>query len=259
MPAFSRGASAPRSAAALIAAALVAAPATASIINFEPDSFGNLPDGSAAVDNMSILDQYEAAFGIRFGLDADKDLTRDAGDAPLLDLVGEDDPGNGFLNDPDGQYDFPRPEHAAELGDYFLRTEGLSGDLASLLIEYTAGGTFEASGQIWDIDGSNPSATEQWLVTAYDASGNPVDSMLSPLGDDNSAAVPTESAPWTWSFDVMPDGPAIEAILIEFVGSKTNNVGLAFDNFAPRVVPTPGSAALAAMGLALVARKRRRD
>ena len=259
MPAFSRGASAPRSAAALIAAALVAAPATASIINFEPDSFGNLPDGSAAVDNGAILDQYEAAFGVRFGLDSDKDLVRDAGTAPVLERVGAADAVNGFRNDPLDAWDVAEPGLEAELGDWFLRTDGLAGDLASLLIEYTAGGTFEASGQIWDIDGSNPSATEQWLVTAYDASGNPVDSMLSPLGDDNSAAVPTESAPWTWSFDVMPDGPAIEAILIEFVGSKTNNVGLAFDNFAPRVVPTPGSAALAAMGLALVARKRRRD
>ena len=248
----------PRIAAAAVSFALVAAAgASASIIDFEPDSFGNLPDGSAAVDNMSILDQYEAAFGIRFGLDADKDLTRDAGDAPLLELVGEDDPGNGFLNDPDGQYDFPRPEHAAELGDYFLRTEGLSGDLASLLIEYTAGGTFEASGQIWDIDGNNNQGTEQWLVTAFDENGDEVDSMLSPLGEQNNSSVPTESAPWTWSFDVFPEGPAIEKILIEFVGTKTQGVGLAFDNFSPRVVPTPGSAALALLGFAAAATRRR--
>lgn len=240
---------------------LIGSAASAQLITFEPDDTGRLPDGTLAADDLDITTQYEAAFGVRFGIDADGDLVADAGKAPKLEQGGSD--GNdGFLNDTTGVNDQARPGFEDRLGDWHLRTsQGLFGNPAdvALLIQYTSGNVDAASGEIWDIDGNDFLGTEQYLVTAYDDTGTELDSILSPLGTTiDDAANEFQAAPWQWAFDFRGTDARIDTIRISFVGSKSTLIGLAFDNFNVSEVPGPGgSVALMVAGTLFAVRRPR--
>lgn len=214
----------------LLGALLTPAIAGAQAIDFE-----TVPGGAPA-DQLAITTQYEASFGVTFGLDNDDDGALDPGLSPFLELVGGADPGTGFANHQVGD-DQADAGFEARLGSYFLRFgTGETGDGDSaLLIVYTQP-VDAASGDLWDIDGSG-SGTERWLIEALDSGGSTIDSVLSPEGVD-FATDPFEGRPWTWSFS---RGTAdIHAIRIDFVGTKTSNVGLAFDRFSPSTAaPSP--------------------
>ena len=99
-------------------------------------------------------------------------------------------------------------------------------------------------------------ATERWRVDVLDASNTILATQFSPIG--NSLA--GDSLPWTFAFTGLPAG--VDKLLIRFVGTKTNPVGLAFNNFSPvEAVPEPGSVVLMGLGaialLAIGARRRR--
>ncbi|NIR95789.1 MAG: hypothetical protein GWO08_19770, partial [Gammaproteobacteria bacterium] len=115
--------------------------------------------------------------------------------------------------------------------NYFLRigTGGLQSAPAPILIIDYSSPVSAASAQIWDIDGTNNNNTEQWTITAHDNIGNIIDTIVSPTGTrDNAASL--DGLPWTWSFSHATND--IYSIQVEFTGGKTNNIGLAFDNFS---------------------------
>ncbi|NES68998.1 MAG: hypothetical protein F6K24_29095, partial [Okeania sp. SIO2D1] len=58
----------------------------ASLINFEPVD-GKFSDGSVAVDNMPITNQF-SSLGVTFGIDRNLDGLPDAGLFPRLEAVG---------------------------------------------------------------------------------------------------------------------------------------------------------------------------
>ena len=211
--------------------------ANAALIDFE-----TVPMGTPS-DQLAITTQYQGTYGVTFSLSN--------ADTPFLEKTGGSDTGDGFYNFQTGTQtpDVETAGFEGQLGEYYLRIgtdELLSAPMPDLLISYT-NPVSAASAQIWDIDGG-PAGTEQWLVTALDSGGSVIDSLLSPLGTAQGAGT-LDGIPWTWSFSHASTD--IYAINLEFIGSKTTNLGLAFDNFSPSTaaVPIPAAAWLFGSGL----------
>ena len=236
-------------------------------------TFDTFPNGDPAADDgvVGLTDAYTAG-GISFtvGFDSDGDNVADA--VGYLEAIGggqgED---NGFLNDvlhssivgghPDGR-DRADDGFKAQLGSFLYRTPDLAHTPASaaFIIQFDAATRpGHVSGEIWDIDGVTSLGFERWLVTTFDASGNVVDSVESPLGVAPTAADSLDGRPWLWS---TAPGTPIDRIEIVSTGTKTNRIGLAFDNITVSAgLPEPASCivfiGLAGFGL-LAHRPRRR-
>ncbi|NEP85282.1 MAG: hypothetical protein F6K39_48675 [Okeania sp. SIO3B3] len=202
----------------------------ASLINFEPVD-GNFPDGSVAVDNMPITDQF-SSLGVTFGIDGNLDGLADAGLFPRLEAVGNSDSGIGFVSTKGGGIDIAAPGFENRLGSFFLRGVGSLTNGESLLISYSSP-TNAASAEIWDIDGRSGGKFEQWEVEALGSDLSVIDSIVSPDGTFVMETAPLEASPWFWSFD-RPQKD-IHAIRMVYTGSASG-VGLAFDNFSPLTV-----------------------
>ncbi|MGD1704720.1 hypothetical protein [Dapis sp. BLCC M229] len=198
----------------------------ASLINFEPLD-GKLPDGSVAIDNMAITNQF-SSLGVTFGIDRNLDGLPDAGLFPRLEAVGYSDPVPAFESIKGGVYDIAAPGFENRLGSFFLRGVGSLTKGESLLISYTSP-TNAASAEIWDIDGHPVIGAEQWEVQALGSDLSVIDSIVSPAG----TTFALDGSPWLWSFD-RPEKD-IYAIRVNYTGD-TRNVGLAFDNFSPLAV-----------------------
>ncbi|MDY6803338.1 MAG: hypothetical protein SXA11_05960 [Cyanobacteriota bacterium] len=221
----------------------------ASLINFEPVD-GKLPDGSVAVDNMPITNQF-SSLGVTFGIDRNLDGLPDAGLFPRLEAVGNSDSVVGFLSTKGGGYDIAAPGFEERLGSFFLRGVGSLADGESLLISYNSP-TKAVSAEIWDIDGHPGGTFEQWEVQALGSDLSVIDSIVSPAGAFPLKTAPLEGSPWFWSFD-RPEQD-IHAIRLVYTGNATD-VGLAFDNFSALAVegsepePTPVPEPTSAIGL----------
>ncbi|MGD1804587.1 hypothetical protein ACP6PL_03980 [Dapis sp. BLCC M126] len=202
----------------------------ASLINFEPVD-GKFPDGSLAVDNMPITNQF-SSLGVTFGIDRNQDGLPDAGLFPRLEAVGSSDSIAGFESTNGGEDDTAAPGFEDRLGNFFLRGVGSLANGESLLISYTSP-TKAASAEIWDIDGRPTGLGEQWEVQALGSDLSVIDSIVSPAGTFPLETSPLEASPWFWSFD-RPEKD-IHAIRLVYTGSATG-VGLAFDNFSPLAV-----------------------
>jgi hypothetical protein len=222
-------------------------------------TFETAPNGSVHVDDALLSSPYNITGGtVRFFYDINGNNNYDSGiDVfPAFEAAGKDAV-NAFASAWDDSADTPRPGYAAELGNYFLRTAG-SGNPASLpppppgpfIAQCITSGTITAfSGELWDIDGGSNGGTEQWRVEVLDGSGKVLATELSPLGVDDSANS-LDSLPWVFSFDNLL--PSAESVRLTFIGTKTNGIGFAFNNFSVTVVPEPSSLvllALACLGL----------
>jgi hypothetical protein len=209
--------------------------------------------GSASADQLAIFSQYQGLFGVTFSLST--------GGTPFLEAVGSADVGNGFVNDNlGGLPDVAASGYTNQLKNFFLRlgtTTLESLPVPRLVITYSAPVT-AASAEIWDIDAQGP-GTEQWLVEAYNGANAVVDSSASPLGTNNGSGS-LDGKPWAWSFNHGMTAD-IHRIELSFTGSKTNGIGLAFDNFSPsspvEAVPEPSALLMLLSGLGAIGARLR--
>ncbi len=120
---------------------------------------------------------------------------------------------------------------------YFL-TDGIglseASTIKALIIEY-ASPSSKTSGQILDIDFTADGTEEIWKLTAFQNSGGtfiPVASQtLCPsatLGGDGG------TAPFAFN-----SSTPFDRIVVEYIGTKQNNIGLGFDNFSICSINTP--------------------
>lgn len=207
-----------------------ALPAHAQVIDFE-----HVPSGPATTDQQTISTEY-SSYGVTFTL-----LDRVTGlpiGFPRIAKAGL--PLTAFEGCSDA--DTPRPGYG--LGSSFL-TDGVSaGVQGDVRIEY-ATAVAEASGVILDIDcrtnGGPP--CEQWTVTAYDAGGGVLQTIVldAPAGAPNPTCLspdagPGDALPVGWT--VSAGSPVIKSIVLRYTGAATG-VGLAFDNFSVASLPGP--------------------
>lgn len=210
--------------------AMFARPAKAQVINFE-----TLPDGSPTTDGQSISTEYLSVFGVSFAV-LDPNTGQPIG-SPVIAKVGP--PGTAFTGCND-EPDTPAPGQG--VGMSFL-VDGLTGSVLDLLVTY-ATPVEQASGVIIDVDcHPAPTACEQWTITARNAAGATLDTVVisapqgpespdcpgidPPQGPGNGRAV-------SWSFNLP--GQQIASIRFHQTGSATSG-GLAFDNFTPATLP----------------------
>jgi hypothetical protein len=231
---------------------LVAAHCRGDLITFESDPYGNTP-----IDDAELSDTYAISGGtVQFFFDTNGDNTFNAGIdiVPRFEDYGDDggtEPTGttGFLNDATGQRDTAAAGFSGQLGNWFLRQSVGGGSVFHpFIVQYDTTETITAmSGEIWDIDGNPVQGTEQWLVEVLNGSGTVIASSLSPLGDSVSGAY--QAKPWNFGFINLSDNAS--RLRISFIGTKTSNIGLAFNNFVPdfSAVPEPGSGLLAFAGL----------
>jgi hypothetical protein len=230
-----------------LALLLAALPARAAVVDLAA-----LPGGP--VDDQGLGDALLAGQGVSL-------RWRARGDAALgeaaLERTGADGV-SGFWSRKARSYDTAM---TGGLGPFFVRAGNdfrATGQGAMLVIDY-ATPMAAASGRIWDIDGYK-GLTEQWRITARDAAGAVVGSVLSPLGDRQTL----DGLPWTWVLsEAGAEAARIVRVEIAFVGSKTKGVGVGFDGLEAGlgVTPIPASVLLLApalAGLGLAARRRRR-
>ena len=204
-------------------------------------------------DNAQISNQYVGSHGVSFSLMAGATKGTAIAGLPTYELIGDSDPVRGFLYDQGSAYDVEAPAHSGKLGRFFMKAVGdvSTNGYVKLIIDY-AFAVNAASGQIWDIDGHS-NGTERWEVKAYDSGGTELHSLLSPDGVGHGPGS-LDGSPWGWAIAV----DNIWKIEIEFIGTKTSGVGLAFDNFSPSEIPEPGMMSLIGLGvLVLFFRKKR--
>ncbi len=234
-----------------LAVAAMAAQASAQRIDFE-----TAPDGSTPVDNAALTDAYTIDSGsVRFFFDTNGNLEFDAGVdvLPLFEASNDSDSNpQGYLS-ADGSFD---SDFSADglLGDFFLRQpDGIGVLPGPFVIDYDTNLPIDQlSGEIWDIDGG--ANTEQWRVDVLDANNGLLTQQLSPLGALGSGNAPLDSRPWTFEFtDLAALSAPVDRVVLNFVGTKTDGIGLAFNNFDVQVIPEPSAIALTGLGLVLVA------
>ena len=210
----------------LCAALLSVSAVHAGVVDFEPDGNGRLAGGALAKDDTVVSTQFLATAGVSFGIDTNGDGFPDGASTYYLEARGRNGY-NAYLNDRDGTWDEPCAECADEMGEYFICPKwGIVRPPDPLLVTYDVP-TDVAFGQIWDLDGkAYLNWTEQWRIEALDVNRDVIDIIESPEADDHSL----NCRPWTWRFD--RDELDIAAVRITHIGTKTNGVGVGFDNFS---------------------------
>jgi hypothetical protein len=237
---------------------LTEAKAASVVLDFEIGGLGYTP-----TDNQLVGPNTFNAYNVRFVPGQSGLAFEEQGDQGS----GDD---SGFVNDPAGTRDTERPDAAGGLGEYFLRQtltlgsqQNFNADDPIFSIQYLATPTGHISGEIWDIDGNNSQGTEKWVVSAFDASNNLLNSVTSPVGTTtNNGDNPFQAGPWTFAFDPAALSGGIDRLDFLFHGTKTEGIGVAFDNFQTGVAPVPVPAALPLLvsglgALGFFARRRR--
>jgi hypothetical protein len=244
-----------------IAALAATEMAAAAVITFETD-----PAGVTPVDDAPLTAPYTfPGLSISFGFDTDLNGVVDA-NAKFEEVglqAGETPLTGGFLGS--SGPDTPDPPYASQLGHWFLRGPVGANDFGLMVINYSGSTVVTAaSGEIWDIDGNppsgvNPGETEEYKVRAYDSLGNLLDIQTSPLGVlDTFDPASLDGQPWTFSFSGLSAG--ISTITIDFTGTKTLGIGLAFNNFNPTqaAVPEPSGWMMLTAGCVVTGFRKRR-
>jgi hypothetical protein len=231
----------------------IAVSADAAVIDFETTPAGVAPTDDGVLSSLIpyAIGGVQVAFGFDYDtngvIDADGEFER-AGTFP-----GEGS--NAGFSGSSG-IDTADPGFGAQLGNWFLRSPIGGSDFGHFIIQYvaSAGTVTAASGEIWDIDGSN-GATEEYTVRAYDSLNNLLATQVSPLGTQPTPIAPLDGQPWQFAFSGLSAG--IDHIVIDFTGTKPAGIGLAFNNFHPTAVPEPASAVMIGVGILWLGARRR--
>lgn len=216
---------------------LTSSQAAGTIIDFE-----SLPNGAQPADDVQLSSPYTIEGGgtVQFFFDANLNGAYEpmVDVLPVFEAIGNSGT-DGFVASQVSGNDRPRSGFEGQLGTFFLRQPEGSGRVpAPFVIAYDTDQTIrEFSGEIWDIDGA-VSGTEQWQIDALNGAGNILATLRSPLGvNANSSSL--DSLPWNFAFLDLPSG--LQSVRLTFVGSKSDGIGLAFNNFsAVKAIPEPG-------------------
>lgn len=227
------------------------------LIDFETTPAGGTPtdDGILPFTTPYIFGGVQIAFGFDSNTDGIVD-----GD-PRFELAGTfpgEFPNGGFEGSSGA--DTADPGFGGQLGSWFLRSPVGGSNFGHFIIQYssTIGPVTAASGEIWDIDGiPQQPATEEYTVQAFDSANNLLDTLVSPLGVIDTPTAPLDGRPWTFAFSGLTAG--IDHIVVDFTGSKTMGIGLAFNNFYPLSVPEPTTMVMLGMLGAMATFVRRRS
>ena len=252
------------------AAVLATCGVQAALITFEDGNYG-----VAASDNLAVQDQYQSGAGVTFRTGTGTAYGSYTGSAYLEQMGGDtsgvegpypDGTQSGFAYGPDGgggnQVDtvaagagrdgLTAGQRATAMGNYFLRTTSWSKE--SLVVQYAAS-VSAASFEVWDIDGSS-AGTEKWKITTYNGSWDVADKKFSVSSPEMSGTDDLLSYDGQ-QYVVELSGAEFDRFVIEFDGTKTYGVGLAFNNFNTTDVPEPTAMALLALGCAAMGLRRR--
>lgn len=231
--------------------------AQASLLDFE-----RTPNGSTPIDDETLALPYAIDSGyVRLFFDTNRNNSFDPGTdtLPLFERFGGSDGTPGFGSTFNGMPDTARPGFEDQLGEYFLRPPVNTDAPGPLIAAYdTTNSITELSGEIWDIDGIARLGTELWHIEILNEQHQVLAEQFSPLGFTDQP-VSLDSLPWTFAFRDLPDG--VSMLRLTFAGTKTQGLGVVFNNFSPTVaVPEPSSLVLAltaCASLAVVLRRRR--
>jgi hypothetical protein len=169
--------------------------------------------GEPPTDGMVIDTQFQQSHGVTFSLEG--------GGAPVLAKVGA--PVTAFYGPPDKTPDTPAAGQG--VGSFFLTDDGVVGGIPQPLIITYSDPVAAASAVILDIDAAV--LFESWLIEARDENAHVIDVVA--LGPESINA--GDGLATRWSF--VHASPDIHSIRVVYTGTKTNGVGLAFDNFSP--------------------------
>ena len=227
-------------------AALGSGSVNAALLTFED---GN--NGVASSDNLVVTDQYQAQAGVTFYTGTGTDYANFSGVAYLEQMgaqAGEEGTAgdNGFLHDgvvdtvadAEGLDGASQAARNLAMGDFFLRTASYSTD--SLVVVYNEPVTW-AGFEIWDIDGNGSTKTEEWTITAYNGWDSSVLSKTTAEMDNSVDTTSYDGQSYVVELGSEGGSTSFDRFVIEFTGSKTTNVGLAFNNFSTNSIPEPAS------------------
>jgi hypothetical protein len=214
-----------------VLAGLVAGVAAQGAVVAQVIDFETTPSGATPVDNQP-LDRTEpyivGGVAVTIGFDTDGDGITDTN--ALFERRGVDG-SDGFqsFQAPIG-YDTERDGSPRHLGDFFLRqATGIGPWPGPMIIEYDAN-VDALSGEIWDLDSDDFGRTERWRISAFDEAGALLRFVDSPPSIPQSNPASLDSL--AWEFSIVEPGQ-IRRVEIDFIGTKTTGIGLAFNNFSP--------------------------
>lgn len=178
----------------------------AQVIDFE-----RMPDGSIPTEGLVISNQFWQQYGVNFAFTNGK--------FPHIAQVGS--PLFAFQS----AYGDDTPAPGQNCGSFFLTdSSGLDSQLPPTLVITYAVPVSAASGVILDIDGLN--FHEAWDIQAYNGTNLLATVSLTEASPNAGDGLAT---PWNFSRSTAD----ITSIWIVYTGTKTNRIGLAFDNFSP--------------------------
>lgn len=153
------------------------------------------------------------------------------------------------------------------LGDYFLRGNNILSDFGVLRVDYVNGTSSTAVAfQIWDLDGNETLGSEQYLARFFNSNGDEIGAVATPSFDQSGAFNSLDGRPYLMTFDSAINAEAgfanqsIVRFEVDFIGTKADGIGVAFDNFNPTgiVIPEPSSVLLFGFAASALAFSRKR-
>lgn len=188
--------------------------------------FETLPGGAMPTEGMAISNQFLSTFGVSFTFtNGTFPLVAKRRGTNIIAFLGPNGDntfavnqvvGDCFLTDPDAMIGLPPPPLVITYGQVVSN----------------------ASGVIIDIDTAvNLGGNEAWLLEARGTNGALLATNRLTVASPNSG----NGLATSWSFRNVQ---GIHSIHIIYDGAKTNNIGLAFDNFSPAFPVTPPSLTL---------------
>lgn len=214
--------------------------ANGAIVDFETNTVGGLPIDDVPLNHLAPY--LTDGVAVTFGFDTTGDGIADT-DA-VFERRGADFNNGFFSTFGTDTFDTERTTSSQSLGQFFLRQPSAIGGVPGVFVIAYDIDVTAFSGEIWDID-AGQGGFEQWRVSSFDAAGNFIASIESPVGIDTNDPNSLDSLAWVFSLE----GNDIRRVEVEYIGNNPI-AGLAFDNYnATSAIPEPTSYLLAMISL----------